>query len=252
MTKKEKIISFGILLVLLISVGFFTLFSIVEEEPIKISSVEINSISLLPEEDYLQFIKLETIKDDSKNKLAEIRKRILVHPYVENVKVELSVDNKIIIEIKEKNIVASLLVNEKIYLLSEKYELLPSLMNLQNSDYPLITNSELTEVNLNEYYSIPELKKAFRIIESIKIVDENLLKKLSEVNLRKGKDIVLNFTGWNAIVIIGKNNIEEKIIYLSHARTTNEIKEILNYSDYIDLRYKESIYFGKNMNTGNL
>ncbi len=49
--------------------------------------------------------------------------------------------------------------------------------------------------NGKKSFSDEEIEFAFRIIDAISLSDTNVRKNLAEINLRKGGDVILTFTG---------------------------------------------------------
>ena len=91
-----------------------------------------------------------------------------------------------------------------------------------------------------------DMEFAFRIINAISLCDTNVRKSLAEINLRKGGDVILTFTGLNFPVLFGKNDEVRKTLILK-----NLWQQILNdekinlVTEYIDLRYRNKVFIGK-------
>ncbi len=84
------------------------------------------------------------------------------------------------------------------------------------------------------------------------MTDEDLGKKLSEINLRNGRDIILLFSGLKPPVIFGKGNTSKKILSFDQLMSDadNSNKEIVMNSSYIDLRFDNEIFLGNYDKTG--
>jgi hypothetical protein len=96
-----------------------------------------------------------------------------------------------------------------------------------------------------------EIKQAFKIIDAAKLANEGILKRLSEINLRHGGDIILTFSGIKTPVIFGKNGAAKKLVYLDIIWDDMVSgKNLVENSEYIDLRFANEIYVGKSENTG--
>jgi hypothetical protein len=90
-----------------------------------------------------------------------------------------------------------------------------------------------------------DLIQAFKIIDAAGLTDTKILKKLSEINLRSGGDIVLSFSGFRSPVIFGRGKEAEKMISLEMLITNLfEGRNLLAESDYVDLRFADNIYLG--------
>ena len=73
-----------------------------------------------------------------------------------------------------------------------------------------------------------------------------MFKNLSEINLNRGDDITLTFSGVRPIVKFGRGSISKKVlslnsIWIEIKNTDNDLSQ----SDYVDLRFTNQIYLGK-------
>ena len=87
---------------------------------------------------------------------------------------------------------------------------------------------------------------AFRIIDAISECDTNIRKNLAEINLRKGGDVILTFTGLNFPVLFGKSyEIKKALILKDLWHQIMGDKNLSQSTEYIDLRYKDKVFIGK-------
>lgn len=213
--------------------------------------IEVNSNSLLPTEDYLLFTELNDSTILNNITLPDVKAKFEEHPYVVKADVKFDGINKIIVNISEEELKAVLLGGDNPGLITEDYKLVPLLKNTSFSGLPVIshlkTNSDETESDNPE---TEELIQAYKIIDAIKIADENIYKNLDEINLRYGRDVILTFCGLDCSVIFGRGNEAKKIIYL-HAlwEKMNKENNLFKESEYIDLRYRNKIFIGKKIKT---
>lgn len=244
---------FGLVIFIFFIGGILYLHLFEEEEDGKdnYESIQVKGNILLPEEDYLLFAGLKNSLELDTLTLGEVKTKFEEHPYVIKADVKFDGINKIIVNVKEKELKAVVLSGNNPGLVTENYKIVPLLKNTSFSELPVI--SHLKENNIetgNSYPKSTELEDAYKIIDALKITDENFYKNLNEINLRYGRDIILTFTGINCSVIFGRGNEAKKIICL-HAlwQKMNEDKNLFNESEYIDLRYRNKIFVGKKINT---
>ncbi len=213
--------------------------------------IEVNGNSLLPTEDYILFTELNDSTKFNDLALPDVKARFEEHPYVVKADVKFDGINKILVNIKEKELKAVILSGDNPELIAEDYKLVPLLKNTSFSELPVIshlkTNSDETGTDNPEN---KELVQAYKIIDAIKITNENIYKNLDEINLRYGRDIILTFSGLDCSVIFGRGNEAKKIVYL-HAlwEKMNEENNLFKESEYIDLRYRNKIFIGKKIKT---
>jgi hypothetical protein len=79
----------------------------------------------------------------------------------------------------------------------------------------------------------------------------NMAKRLSEINLRKGGDIILTLSGVKPPVIFGKGEAPKKMVYLDimWSKIIGQ-NSLADNSDYIDLRFSDEIFVGTSEKTG--
>jgi len=140
-----------------------------------------------------------------------------------------------------------LMIDQREYLVSEASVIVPKLPNSEKIDYPIISEP-LKGENIKEFSkanSNSDLIVRLKIITELKIVNPKLYENLSEVNLRQGKDIVLQFSNINVPVVIGRNDEIEKIILFDRLLEKLDYNKIQNSLAYVDLRYSKYLYVGK-------
>jgi len=247
----SKIFGLVIFLFFIGSILYLNLFGGEADEKDIYEVIEVNRNSLLPAEDYLLFTELNDSIKQSDLTLSEVKVRFEEHPYVVKADVKFDGINKIVVNIKEKELKAVLLSGDQPGLITEDYKLVPLLKNTSFSELSVIshlkTDSDETGTNNPEN---EELAQAFKIIDAIKISDENFYKDLDEINLRYGRDIILTFSGLDCSVIFGRGNEAKKIINL-HAlwEKMKEENNLFKESEYIDLRYQNKIFIGMRIKT---
>jgi cell division septal protein FtsQ len=125
------------------------------------------------------------------------------------------------------------------------------LPNSEKIDFPIIndpyTKSEIVE--FSEAQKNNDVKIGLKIITAIKIINPKLYESLSEVNLRAGKDIILQFSTLDIPVVLGRNNEIEKIILFEKLLQKLDYSQIENTLSYIDLRYSQYLYVGKSIDS---
>jgi cell division protein FtsQ len=135
-------------------------------------------------------------------------------------------------------------------LVTENNVKIPKLPHSEKIDYPIITNP-LVDKKLDEFKSVlsnSDIVTGLKIISTLKLIDPALYENLSEIDLRKGRDIVLQFSQFNFPVVLGRNNEIDKIMYLEQLVQNLDKELLLNGLDYIDLRYAQHIYLGRSEN----
>lgn len=247
-----KIFGTVLFAVILISILYLSLFKYNEKGKEEIKMINIQGNNLLSKEIYLRFSDLDekSVYDDLT--LNIIKKRIEEHPYIEKAEVKSDGRGNVYIKIREKEIYAVLLNNGEPFFLTNNFELLKIYEYTNYSDIPVISNIRVSEkLNAAKVLRNEDIIEAFRIIDAAKITDIDLAKKLSEINLKYGGEVVLTFSGVNYPIIFGRGNESKKMIYLSLIwERINKFNNDLKNTEYIDLRFANEAYIGKNENMG--
>jgi len=242
-----------LLFVVLISALFYLIFfSNKKTNKGEIKMIKISGNNLLPGRDYLKYAKLENISNYVKLTLAEIRGKIEKHPYVQKADVAYEGNNEVNVYVKEKVIEAVIIIDGEPYFITDDFQILPMLPDIKMLDMPVISNPQLNEkvVQLS-YIRTNGITEAFKIIDAAKLTNINMYKKLSEINLRYGGDIILTFSGVKPPVLFGKGEEAEKMVYLDML-WNGMVKgnDMVKNSDYIDLRFSNEIFVGTDVKTG--
>jgi cell division protein FtsQ len=84
---------------------------------------------------------------------------------------------------------------------------------------------------------------AFKIIDAAKKTNMNIYKRISEIDLRKGGDIILNMTGIKTPIVFGRGEEARKMSYLEIIWDgILDGNSLIRESDYIDLRFANEVY----------
>ena len=248
----SKIFGLLVLILLMSGVLYLTFFSKKKINKGEIKMIEVTGNNLLNETDYLKMTKLDDRTAYIDLSLPVIKDRILRHPYVLKADVEYDGLGGVRIEIKEKKIKAVILNNGEPYFITEKYQILPLLSGSKFSDLPIISNlPDTLKVRTLSVLNNEEIKEAFKIIDATKLTNESMFNHMAEINLRKGGDIILTFSRVKLPVIFGRGGTAKKMVYLDILWDDMlSQKDIVENSEYIDLRFSNEIYVGKSEKIG--
>ena len=250
--RSSKIIGVLIFVGLISGLLYLTFFVKKRSNKGEIKMIEITGNNLLSAGDYLKFAKLDDPTKYSDLKLPVIYDRITKHPYVASADVEYDGISTVSIDIVEKKFKAVVLNSGEPMFITDNFELIPMFENTKYNDLPIISNLPPGEsYKPLTILDTDEMKQAFEIIDAAKMTNESIFNHLAEINLRHGGDIVLTFSGIRTPVIFGKNGAAKKLVYLDVI--WDDIitgKNLVENSEYIDLRFANEIYIGKAENTG--
>jgi cell division septal protein FtsQ len=247
-----KIFGIVLLSVIVVSILYLSLFTYNKKGKEEIKMINIHGNNLLSKEIYMRFADIDqsSVYDDLSLNL--IKKRIEEHPYVAKAEVKSDGIGNVDVKIIEKDIYAVLLGRSEPYFLTSDFELLKIHQFTTYSDIPVISNFRISEkLAPSKVYKTEDIVEAFKIIDAAKITDMELAKKLSEINLKNGGDVVLTFSGVSYPIVFGRGSESKKMIYLSLVwERINTLKASYQNTEYIDLRFNNEAYIGSKENTG--
>ena len=236
---------FGLVVFLVLIVGFSYLMITGSKASHKevYNQIEVTENTLLPAKEYLRYAGLSDSTKYTDLTLLEVKTRIEKHPYLRKAEVEFDGVNKILVEVQEKEIKATLLQKNELKLLTSDLETLPLFPPTAIKDLPIISN---LSPNGKKTFSDEEIESAFRIIDAISLSDINVRKNLAEINLRKGGDVILTFTGLQYPVLFGKSNEIRKALILKELwQDLIDGANSTEKPEYLDLRYNNKVFIGK-------
>lgn len=218
------------------------------QEQSSIEFIELDGNIHLPKDEYYRFANLVDQSLFETLTPAIIKDRLEKHPYVQQVDAIIS-ENRLAINIKEKSFEALVMHGNQECLITEDNIKIPKLPLSEKIDYPII-NNPLHDNKLNEFESVlsnSDIVIGLKIISTLKLLNPDLYENLSEIDLREGKEIVLQFSQFNFPIVIGRNNEIDKIMYIEQLVQSLDNKLLMNGLDYIDLRYSGHIYLGRSV-----
>ena len=239
-------IKHSILFVLLIAIFGLLSFSLKNSNLNSINKIEIEGANYLSSKDYMEIANLSDFEKDPNINITVIQDRIEKHPYVNNADVWLAERGTIRIKIIEKTFEALILTDKKQFLITGSGEIIPFYSSTKNIDLPVIVNvKNADEINVFSFAGkYQNLKNALKIISTSEIYDENLSKRISEINLNNGKDITVTISDQEFPIYMGSDSEVEKTIYLSKILKHIKNNGLSNYVNYLDLRFTDLVYLG--------
>jgi len=244
---KSKIVGLIIFLIIVSTLFFFAMLPVKKQIGKHVKSINLSGNHLLPQGSYLSFAKLNDTQNSVEITLPILKDRLEKHPFVSSAEVEISEFNNAKVYVHEKSLAAIVIYDDQTFLLSDELQLLPLFSNTKFIDLPIINNPKYgKQYRALEFLQSEEIIEAYNILFAIKSSNEEMFKNLSEINLNKGDDITLTFSGVRPIVKFGRGNIPKKILSLNSIWV--EIKNAgndLSQREYVDLRFTNQIYLGK-------
>lgn len=246
--KYKKVFSV-IFLLFLLGILLYLTFNLENRSVFIVKHIEIKGADHLTKEQYFKYANFDHIDDYKYLNLTIIKDRIIKHPYIKDADVEFEGNDKVVIDLIEKNFNALYYTGNKQYMVTENLELVPQLPFTRQLDYPIITNS-LDDKKYKPFFHLTktdDLINGLKIVSSFKIINEDLYNKLSEIDLNNGKSISLVFSVFDYLVYVGREDVIKRVVYFDNFY--NSVRENLYSSaiSHVDLRFDKNIYMQLNV-----
>ncbi len=234
-----------IFLLFLIGILLYLTFKLEDKNILIIRKIEIKGADHLSKEDYFNFAKFDKYEDYKYLSLPIIKDRIIKHPYIADADVEFEGTDKVIVNLNEKVFEAQYLTgNNKNYLITNDFELVPVLVNTKNLDMPIISHAiaEKSYKPLTKIKKEDDLFTGLKIISAQKYLNEELFSNLNEIDLNNGKTIMIDYDNLAYPIHVNREDIVKKMVGFNQLYTT--MKESISGGniDYVDMRFSNRIY----------
>ncbi len=239
---KEKIIKYILLTTLIVQIimlGYLSIYFFINDKVENYSDIKVSGNKLLSEKQYISLINFDELNDQTS--LNFIKSKLEAHPYVLNADVQLNSKNVLEISIEEKQLYSIIIKNSEPYFITNDFELIKIFPFTNNLALPLIVMNE----NLNSsIVKNEQIIIAFKVIDTLRELNKELLERLTEINLSNKKNLVLLFKNINAPILMNKTNIIKELVSLNELMNLDNSIFLDSNIRYIDLRFNNQIIIG--------
>ncbi len=239
---KEKFIRYILITFLssqVILIGYLSLYFFINQKAEEYSKIKLSGNNLLSSENYIELIPEK--ENEVRKSLNFIKRRIESHPYVLKADVRLTSKNILEISVQEKQLSSIIIKNSESYFITRDFELIKIIPFTSSPSLPLLV------IDDNKNLSIAKDEQiilAFKVIDSLKELNEELSQKLTEINLLNKDYLVLLFRGINAPVLMNKSNFVKELVSLNEFMMMDNSVILDSNTRYIDLRFNNQIIIG--------
>jgi cell division septal protein FtsQ len=207
-----------------------------------LKEIEVEGNYLITRQNILQDVSLDSSKDLFDLQPAEIAEEIKKkHPIVKNVDVVRQLPGAIRINVKEAKPIGVFYDGKQRYAIDLDGVILAGLENELVYDLPIVTGLKL----LTTFDGRLSLSEGFDLVyECLRELSQNnlfLFQQVSEVQFVPNKGIILYLIQNSTPVVVGKENISEKMenLHFAYANLSVDLKSKKN--QYVDLRMDSQI-----------
>lgn len=211
----------------------------------KITGYKIEKTMLIPEKEYAKAAQLNKGTAITKDSLPFFRERLMKHPFVDKVSLEVHSDTLLDVIITEKQAECLLLSGDKKYLLTVNGEILQVTASVKEFDLPVVTGVD-AGMAASGKLEPAMLHNIQGIVRSLKDTGEKFsFGKLNEIRWSDGRDVIVSFSDIAPLIIVSRSALTygvAAIMALEQNRNTH--KELIEKASYIDLRYAGKMFAG--------
>lgn len=199
-----------------------------------LSRVEVSPMNQIGREEILSLAKIKphcnllTLQTDS------IITKVRAHPWVEKVRIQKQLPNRVRIEIIERKPVAVICGKDTFGIDAEGY-LLPDIRMGEVRNLPLITVNDSTLACYPDRITTPAMENALYTIEYLKNNNPLFLKEVSELSIVSPDNLIIYTLHEGTEIRLGNNNLDERLAKLQ--QVWEIVKQQQLVEEYIDLRF---------------
>ena len=231
--RKDKLI-IVLTFILMISLGVI---SLVKSSIFNLTKVEIIGNTTLKDDQIIDLEKLVTNKNIFTYNLKKVRKEIVNNPYIEDAQVKIKLPNKIVITVKEIDIVAVLFNGNEYCYIDSSGNLIEKINNLEENNDKIICSVDYTLSNNSITFKNQKEKDGMLKVLNI-IKSEYLEKEVKQIEYTNEDEINIITKYGTKFLIVDDKELEYNIARASKILVDLQSKKIndgivdLTYSNY--------------------
>ena len=231
--RKDKLI-IVLTFILMVSLGAI---SLVKSSIFNLTKVEIIGNTTLKDDQIIDLEKLVTNKNIFTYNLKKIRKEIVSNPYIEDAQVKIKLPNKIVITVKEIDIVAVLFNGNEYCYIDSSGNLIEKINNLEENNDKIICSVDYTLSNNSITFKNQKEKDGMLKVLNI-IKSEYLEKEVKQIEYTNEDEINIITKYGTKFLIVDDKELEYNIARASKILVDLQSKKIndgivdLTYSNY--------------------
>ena len=231
--RKDKLI-IVLTFILMVSLGAI---SLVKSSIFNLTKVEIIGNTNLKDDQIIDLEKLVTNKNIFTYNLKKVRKEIVNNPYIEDAQVKIKLPNKIVITVKEIDIVAVLFNGNEYCYIDSSGNLIEKINNLEENNDKIICSVDYTLSNNSITFKNQKEKDGMLKVLNI-IKSEYLEKEVKQIEYTNEDEINIITKYGTKFLIVDDKELEYNIARASKILVDLQSKKIndgivdLTYSNY--------------------
>lgn len=234
--KNKKKISYSFRLFFLFLVLVFACIAFMHSSYFAITAVKVEGTKYLTVRQVLELCEIEKGTNIFSLNYKNLTKQLRTNCWVENVEIKRRLPDKVIIRIKEREPLATLIINQKFINVDKQGVALSNDVFCQDN-LPLITGityqgkiapgKQITGNNL------------VQVLNSCSLLGEGILSKISEINLQQKDNLLIYMIDGLEIRLGGYSDLEKKMKILIPLLQDSQVKN--SSIEYVDMRFDRPV-----------
>ena len=162
-----------------------------------------------------------------------IKEKILLLPYIENVKIQRKLPNKIYIEVVEKQPIAAIeFMGSNVFIDEREYVLESILVNGEELNIPQITGFNLNTIVVGEKLkvdNIENLQKIIKVLHEIKL--NQYINEVKNIYFDTNGNIILNTKKGQQVIFGDTSDNDYKVMLLKEIMTREQSNILIDISN---------------------
>ncbi|MBI5892303.1 MAG: FtsQ-type POTRA domain-containing protein [Deltaproteobacteria bacterium] len=205
---------------------------------LQIKEININDVKRVSKDEVLELAEIGLGDNIIAVDIAEIKKRIKKHPWVETVKVNRKMPDKLLIDIKERT--AAALINlDSLYLIDNSGSIFKRASIEDDVDLPVITTDVAKEEIEDDERASSLIIEAIDLIGLLNGREKFGLDMVSEIKIDTVYGLTLYAMDSGTRIEIGSNNLQEKLLMFD--RVFQEFGSSFSGIESVDLNYGKKV-----------
>ncbi|MFB3894892.1 MAG: cell division protein FtsQ/DivIB [bacterium] len=199
-----------------------------------LSRIEVSSMKEVDKQEILALVNIKPNSNLLTLRTGAIINKVSAHPWVEKVRIQKQLPNRVRIEVLERKPIAVICGKDNFGIDAAGY-LLPDIRLEEVRNLPLITVADNAFTSNPERITTPAMTNALFAIQYLRDNNLSFMKEISELNIVSPDNLVIYTLHEGTEIRLGNENLEERLVKLQ--QVWEIIKQQQLVEEYIDLRF---------------
>jgi cell division protein FtsQ len=199
-----------------------------------LSRVEVSSMKQVDKSEILALVNIKPNCNVLTLRTGSIISKVSAHPWVEKVRIQKQLPNRVRIEVIERKPIAVICGKQNFGIDADGY-LLPGIRIEEVRNLPLITVADNIIASSPDRLTTPAMANALFAIQYIRNNNPLFMKEISELNIVSPDNLIIYTLHEGTEIRLGKDNLEDRLVKLQ--QVWEIVKQQQLVEEYIDLRF---------------